>query len=216
MTPLDPDSRKRLHRHGVSNPAIEAALLMIDDIIDAGDDVVRDTGSESFDDATSKGQLHYWRARNRMSSRFQGNPTITCDETDNAFQIHVDGIKISFYSARNGIDQPNVTGSPTKKRVVDEFQMMLELDDQPQLRRLVLLHERGNDGVTRVALGVLSGAHTWRWRVTLYDRFTMDESTDTSDRGPAYDELPEAELPPMDPREDIDEQDEGSADSDPA
>lgn len=216
MIPLDPNSRKALHRHGVSDPTIDVAMLMVEDLSAAGDDVVRDTGSESFDDATSKGQLHYWRARNRMASRFQGSPTITCDETDNAFQIHVDGVKISFYSARNGIDQPNVTGSPTKQRVVDEFQMMLALDDQPQLTRLVLLHERGNDGVTRAALGALSSSNKWQWRVTLYDRFTMDESADTSDRGPAYDELPEAELPPMDPREDVDEQDEGSADADPA
>lgn len=195
---------------------IEVALLMTEDIIAAGDDVARDTGSDSFDNATSKGGLHYWRARNRVIARFNGNSTVVCDETDNAFEVHAHEVKFSFYSARHGIEHPRLIGSPTKQRVVDEFQLTFEVDDVPELKRLVLMHERSGDGVIRVALGVLRSATSWEWQVTLYDRFAMNGHDRVDERGPAYDERQEADLPPMERRLDDVRQDESSADANPA
>lgn len=201
MLPLNPHSHDALLSHGVPLPVVRVAMAMLEEIIAAGDDTVRDTGIESFDDAVSKGQLHYWRARNRIIARFAGNRFVTCDETDNAFQVHIQGVKISFYSARNGIDNPSVEGSPTKKRVVNEFQLMLDVDDPREVTQLVLIHERGDDGVTRAALGVLSSASAWAWHVTVYDRFATVEAADAAARSESYDQLPEPKLPPMKKRE---------------
>lgn len=218
MLTLDPDTAEFLKKHGVTDPVIEVTLGMTEEILAAGDDVVRDTDDDAFDDQTSKGQLHYRRSRNRIDSRYAKDPSVSCDTTDNAFQVHVDGVKVSFYSAREGLEHPKVEGSPSKKRVVDEFQMMLDVDDAPEVKRLVLMHVRGDDGVVQVALGALESSTKWAWFGTLYDRFAMDTGDVSTDHGPAYDALPEAELPPMERHRQDDQQhnDSGSVNVDPA
>ncbi len=183
-------------RH-VSDPLIDVASLMADCLSQAADDVAADTRDEAFDDTTSRGSLLYRRARNRMMTRFADDHRIVCDTTDNALHIRVGPTAISFYSARNGLDSPDVSGSRTKRAVVDESQMMFTLDDRSKIQRLVLMHEASPDGLVRAALGVLDSATTWSWRVTLFDRFALTEDAEPDTRGAPYDERPEAKLPPM-------------------
>jgi hypothetical protein len=188
----------------VSDALIEIACSMTECLHQAADDVASDTRDEAFDDATSRGGLLYRRAHNRMIGRFSGDRRVVCDTTDNAMHIRVGATAISFYSARNGLDSPNLTGSDTKRTVVDESQTMFVLDDQVAIRRLVLMHESSPDGLIRAALGVLESAKKWSWRVTLFDRFELHGDAISQSHGDAYDTRPEAELPPLRPRNAID------------
>ncbi|MCW3016733.1 MAG: hypothetical protein JWO02_3825 [Solirubrobacterales bacterium] len=200
MLPLSPTSREALHAHGVTDKLIAVALIMAECIEAAADDVANDTRAAAYDDATSRGGLLYRRARNRILRRFESEPLVSCDLTDNALHVRFGHTALSFYSAREGLEHPNVAGSNTKRRVVDESQLTLAVDDTPVIKRLVLMHESAPDGLVRIATGVLAGAQSWTWKVTLYDRYaTQATSSDAEDRV-AYDQLPEAELPELKPR----------------
>jgi len=189
-----------LREHGVPQDVVDAACAMTTCIMDAADDVASDTREEAFDDATSRGGLLYRRAHNRVLAVFDGVQTITLDRTDNALHVRVGEIAVSFYSARDGLDFPNLDGSITKRNVVDEMQMVLEVG-QPALRRLVLMHESDEDGAVRVALGVMASPRAWAWRVTMFDRFATEEPAAEGPAPTAYDDMAEPELPPMEPRE---------------
>lgn len=186
-----------LRQRHLGDSLIEVACTMTECLHRAADDVASDTRADSFDDTTSRGGLLYRRARNRMVANFLDDERVVCDTTDNALHIRVGATAISFYSARNGLDSPSVTGSQTKRSVVDESQTMLVLDDRQEIRRLVLMHEASPDGLVRAALGLLESATKWSWRVTLFDRFAADNDAQSDARGQAYDARPEAELPPF-------------------
>jgi hypothetical protein len=68
------------------------------------------------------------------------------------------------------------------------------------MRRLVLMHESAPDGLIRIGIGVLADSTTWNWNVGLYDRYADTSATEADEERVAYDELPEAELPDMQPR----------------
>lgn len=200
MLPLSPNSRSALHTHGVTGDLIEIALAMAECIEAAAEDVANDTRDAAYDDATSRGGLLYRRARNRILDRFGSEPLVTCDLTDNALHVRYGHTALSFYSAREGLENPNIAGSITKRRVVDESQMSLAVGDTPVIKRLVLMHESAPDGLVRIAIGVLASAQSWTWKVALYDRYAAEEiSSDTDDRV-SFDQQDEAELPELKPR----------------
>src|SRR4029078_3224638 len=116
------DSLRALRGHRVDDDVVAVACEMADCLREAADDVAADTRDEAFDDATSRGGLLYRRAHNRMLARFDVDDRVVCDTTDNALHIRVGATAISFYSARNGLDSPNLVGSHTKQTIVDEFQ----------------------------------------------------------------------------------------------
>lgn len=194
MITLSDDALTSLRQHHVSDEQLHVSLAMVECLRDAGDDVAADTRDEAFDDATSRGGLLYRRARNRILGRFDEDVTVTCDTTDNALHVRVGATAISFYSARAGLDNPSINGSRTKRRVVDESQMALDLEDQANIRRLVILHETSPDGLVRAAVGVLESDTKWSWYVTLYDRFALDGADKDERRGDAYDQRPEPEI----------------------
>lgn len=193
-TILSNDATTALARHHVGAPQIEVAMAMLDCLREAADDVAEDTREEAFDDATSRGGLLYRRARNRILDRFHDVLDVVCDTTDNALHVRTGDTAISFYSARNGLDNPDVSGSVTKQRVVDESQMAFDLDDQAKIPRLVIMYEASPDGMVRAALGVLESATKWAWRVTIFDRFALGEAVPPEVRVDSYDERPEPEI----------------------
>jgi hypothetical protein len=194
------DAVEALRAHGLDDNLIEVATAMASDIEDAADDVAGDTRSAAFDDSTSRGQLLHRRARNRIIARYKDNVSISCDTTDNALHIRSGQVALSFYSAREGLEHPKVSGSRTKRRVVDESQMTLNVGDRVELRRLVLLHEASDDGLVRVGVGVLASSTEWSWNICLYDRYATDAGAESKDQRAAYDQLPEPDLPELSPR----------------
>lgn len=166
-----------LRTHGLDDDLIRVATTMAEEIHAAADDVASDTRSAAYDDSTSRGQLLYRRARNRIVARFEQDLAISCDTTDNALHIRYRQTAFSFYSAREGLERPSVYGSRTKRRVVDESQMTLDVGDEIELRRLVLMHEAADDGLVRLGVGVLASSTEWSWNIRLYDRYAMPRST---------------------------------------
>ncbi len=205
ITP-SPDAIEALRAHGLGNGLIDVTTAMARDIQDAADDVAGDTRAAAFDDSTSRGQLLHRRARNRIIARYQDDTAIGCDTTDNALHIRSSETAVSFYSAREGLEHPKITGSRTKRRVVDESQLALEIGDRIELRRLVLLHEASDDGLIRIGVGVLASSTEWSWNICLYDRYGTDQSTESDEQRVPYDQLPEPELPELPPRQREDEQ----------
>lgn len=134
-------------------------------------------------------------------ARFEQDLAISCDTTDNALHTRYRETAFSFYSAREGLERPSVYGSRTKRRVVDESQMTLDVGDEIELRRLVLMHEAADDGLVRLGVGVLASSTEWSWNVRLYDRYASDEGAEVDDQRVAYDQLPEPELPELAPRQ---------------
>lgn len=196
-----PNALIALRTHGLDDDTIAIAVAIAEEIEAAADDVASDTRDDSFDDSTSRGQLQYRRARNRVIFRFEPNLEVSCDTSDNALHIRFRGTAFSFYSARDGIERPSVQGSATKKRVVNESQLMLEIGDQALTNRLVLMHESGADGLIRLGVGALANSTAWSWNVSLYDRYVAADATGQGEDRVAYDERPEAELPPLAARE---------------
>lgn len=190
-----------LRTHGLDDDLIRVATTMAEEIHAAADDVASDTRSAAYDDSTSRGQLLYRRARNRIVARFEQDLAISCDTTDNALHIRYRQTAFSFYSAREGLERPSVYGSRTKRRVVDESQMTLDVGDEIELRRLVLMHEAADDGLVRLGVGVLASSTEWSWNIRLYDRYASDEGAEVDDQRVAYDQLPEPELPELAPRQ---------------
>lgn len=77
------------------------------------------------------------------------------------------------------------------------MQMQLSID-APQARRLVLMHESDEDGMTRAALGVLRAGQEWAWSATTFNRFdTPANGVVASPPERSYEEQEEAALPPI-------------------
>jgi hypothetical protein len=207
MISPSPDAIDALRKRGLDDELIAVTAAMAGDIQDAADDVVGDTRKAAFDDSTSRGQLLYRRARNRIIARYKDDSAIGCDTTDNALHIRSGETAVSFYSARQGLEHPKITGSRTKRRVVDESQMTLDIEDRIELRRLVLLHEAADDGLIRVGVGVLASSTEWSWNICLYDRYASHQNAPAAETRVAYDQLPEPELPELPARRRETEQD---------
>jgi len=202
ITPSE-HSLKTLEANGASQLVIDVAIRMTECLRTAGDEVADSTGEDLFDDATSRGQLLYRRARNRVIAEFADDESVEVSTADNALHVLSDGCALSFYSAANGIDQPSLDAtSRTKRSVVDEMQMQLEGMGVPKARRLVLMHEADEDGLLRTAIGVLRAGHEWVWRATMYDRIAPagELASTGSERG--YEEQEEPALPPIQRRDD--------------
>jgi hypothetical protein len=161
----------------------------------------RAPNDDLFDDDTGRGQLLYRRGRNRIKEEFKDDKEIEVSTEANALHVIVDECALSFYSARNGLEHPALAAtSQTKRNVVDEMQMQISGIETPQPRRLVLMHERDEEGLVRAAIGVLISGQDWAWSATLYDRIARGENLPATTTEPSYEEQPEAELPPIERR----------------
>ncbi len=191
--------------NGASALVIDAAIRMTECLRLAGDDVAESTDEEGlFDDATSRGQLLYRRARNRILVEFADDEAVVVSTEDNALHVIVDSCALSFYSAPNGLEHPSLaTTSHTKRGVIDEMQTQLSGEglEAAALRRLVLMHESDEDGLLRAAVGVLRSRSDWAWSATMYDRIAPAADLPDTTSEPSYEEQPEAELPPIERRE---------------
>ena len=194
-----------LAANGASALVIDAAIRMTECLRLAGDDVAESTDEEGlFDDATSRGQLLYRRAHNRVLAEFADDDAVEVSTEDNALHVLVDGCALSFYSAPSGLEHPSLAAtSHTKRGVIDEMQTQLSGEGlkAPAPRRLVLLHEADEDGLLRAAIGVLRSRGSWAWSATMYDRIVPAVDLPATTGEPSYEEQPEAELPAIERRE---------------
>lgn len=192
-------SRATLLANGASELVISTVARMTECIREAAEDTADSTDDDLlYDDPTSRGGLLYRRARNRVIREFADDEDVVVSTSDNAVQVLVDGCAISFYSARDGLEQPHLArSSRTKRNVVDEMQMQLSIE-APHARRLVLMHESDEDGMTRAAVGVLRAGQEWAWSATTFNRFeTPTAGVGASSSEPSYEEQEEVALPPI-------------------
>lgn len=197
-------SKQMLARHGVSPSVINAAGRLIRCIELACDDVAETTGEDLYDDATSSGLLRHFRSRNRAIEEFADDGEVVTNTEQNTLDLLIDGSKIKFYSARNGIDSPNLLGgSRMKKSVVTEMQMQLDYGDVETTiaRRLVLMYEADDRGLQAAALGVMANENAWSWHATMFERASTLSEASSPAETPAYDEQVEPELPPIEKRQ---------------
>jgi len=203
---IEPSKRsiETLNGNGVSAAVIEVATRMTECLRLAGDDVAESTGDDLYDDDTGRGQLLYRRARNRIVVEFKEDKDVDVSTEANALHVIVDECALSFYSARNGLEHPALAAtSRTKRNVVDEMQIQMSGIETPQPRRLVLMHERDEEGLVRAAVGVLISGQDWAWSATMYDRLARGEALPATTAEPSYEAQPEAELPPIERRPEI-------------
>jgi hypothetical protein len=128
-------------------------------------------------------------------------------DIQNALRITIGDYVLAFYSAPNGVAHPDLSGpSKAKRNIVDEMQ--LQMDDTEGgvgPTRFALFYEADELGLKHTAVGVLSSAHEWYWRVTAFQR---DERGDAIADGPkatppshpSYDQQPVSDLPPLPPK----------------
>lgn len=203
MTEPSPASLAMLAAHGVSSNAIDAARRLVSCIERACDDVAETTGEDLYDDSTSCGLLRHFRSRNRAIEEFKDDGEVITNTEQNTLDLLIDGTKIRFYSARKGIDAPDLaSGGRSKKSVVTEMQLQLTCEDLEVRapRRLVLMYEADDQGLQAAALGVMQTGHDWAWRASIYERDATSASPINVPDTPAYDQQQEAELPPIEKR----------------
>jgi hypothetical protein len=202
-------SKQSLRRRGIA-PAVDAAIeFIVECLHDACALVAEDTGRDRHDDRTSKGFLRWRRGRNIIIERIaeEGPSGARVVEMESATQVDIGEYRISFYSAREGVGQPDLSGtSKTKRHVVGEMQMQLEgLPGEDGPKRLALLYEADGEGLKAVAVGVLASTHEWAWQVTAYRRDDVPATDDSQvdrhqPRHSSYDQQPVSELPPLRPK----------------
>lgn len=210
LRPLPPLSEASLQARSVPKQVILAIRLVVTCLAEMCETVAEDTGVDRYDDSTSEGQLRWRRSRNRVSfvlakQLAAGLEDAIADVSDNALVIRASDCRLSFYSARNGIDQPNLSGpSKTKSRVVTEMQMQLHGLGLPEApRRLVIVYGADGEGLTRAAVGMLETPSSWHWQVSAYVRpaLTLGQADSAIPVPPAYDEQPDLALPELELRE---------------
>lgn len=210
LRPLSPLSEASLQDRSVPQQVILAIRLLVTCLEEMCETVAEDTGVDRYDDSTSEGQLRWRRCRNRvcfvLAERLApGLEDAVADVSDNALAIRVSDCCLSFYSARNGTDQPNLSGpSKTKGRVVTEMQLQLHGLGAPEApKRLVIVYEADSEGLTRAAVGMLETPSSWHWQVSAYERpgLTLAHADGAVAVPPAYDEQPYIALPEVELRE---------------
>ena len=208
LLPLPDLTARALHDHSVASPVQLAVRLTMTSLHTACAGVADDCDMDlRHDDSTSEGQLRWRRCRNHVKKLLDkqmvaGLEDAKADVTDNALVIRVADCAISFYSARNGIDRPDLGGSSkTKRAVVTEMQMQIEGIDTPEEpTRLVVLYEADGDGLGAAVVGMLANATEWAWRFSIYDRHgfgAVERDATAEPATPSYESEPEPELPPI-------------------
>lgn len=207
LLPLPTLTSHALREHSVPEAVEHCVQLIVSCLEVACAGVADDCDAElRHDDSTSEGQLRWRRCRNHVKKLLDtkavpGLEEAVADVTDNALVVYIAGCAVSFYSARNGIDHPDLGASKTKRRVVSEMQTQIAELGAPQMpARLIVVYEADADGLSAAAVGMLRGRSEWAWRFSAYDRegfghVELEEPVLPS--VPSYDTEPEPELPPF-------------------
>ena len=207
LLPLPPLSEDALRARAVSERVMLVIRLVVTCLEDVCDSVADDTSASRFDDSTSEGQLRWRRCRNKvrhvLDEGVEGLAGVVADISDNALVIRIGDTCLSFYSARNGVDQPDLSGrSKTKDRVITEMQLQIHGLEAPEApKRIVIVYEADDDGLARAAAGVLETTTSWHWQVSTYERPGLTlHAPDSAVIPPPYDEQPDNDLPKIEPR----------------
>lgn len=150
-------SKKVLRRRGIDSRVDPVVEFVVECLHEACALVAEDTGRDRHDDRTSKGFLRWRRARNLIIERVaeEGPEGARAIDIENALQILFGDYTISFYSARDGIGQPDLSGSATKRSVVDEMQLQIAGIDGKGPTRLAILYEADELGLQGARWGYL-------------------------------------------------------------
>jgi hypothetical protein len=220
LLPLPDLTVLALRERSVTPPAELAVRLIITCLGVACAGVADDCDTElRYDDSTSEGQLRWRRCRNHVKKELDDHLVVELEEaiadvTDNALVVRAGDCAVSFYSARNGIDHPDLGGSSkTKQAVVTEMQTQiagLEAPEEP--KRLVVLYEADGEGLAAAVVGMLANPREWAWRFSVFDRegFGRVETDEPVSPPPSYDSEPEPEIPAFEVFEEDADADSGS------
>ncbi len=211
LLPLPDLTVRALRERSVAPPTELAVRLVVTCLKDACAGVADDCDSElRHDDSTSEGQLRWRRCRNHVKAildglQVAGLEDVVADVTDNALVVRAADCAVSFYSARNGIDRPDLAGtSKTKQAVVTEMQTQIAgLEPPAEPGRLVVLYEADGDGLVASVVGMLANAREWAWRFSCYVRDAdIASGLDSQQKpdSPTYEAEPEPELPAIEIR----------------
>lgn len=209
LLPLSDLTVVALREQSVPPLAQRAVQLVITCLEEACAGVADDCDTDlRHDDSTSEGQLRWRRCRNYAkklldAKAVEGLGDAVADVSDNALKIRIEGVAVSFYSSRNGIDHPDLGGSSkTKKAIVTEMQLQLDgvgVADPPN--NLVVLYEADRDGLAAAAVGMLRTETEWAWRFAAFSReghaVAGELGSPAWSTEPTYEEEPEAEIPPL-------------------
>jgi hypothetical protein len=205
LLPLPFQTERALRDRSVGPQVRLAVRLVVTCLEKACADVAEDCDRKlRHDDSTSEGQLRWRRCRNHVKllldeESVPGLEAAVADVTDNALVVRAERCALSFYSARNGTDHPDLAGqSKTKRAVVDEMQLQIEGLEAPDApKRLVVVYEADEDGMLASVVGVLSDARRWAWCLSTYEREGFGRGTPTAPVAPppTYDSEPEPMLP---------------------
>jgi hypothetical protein len=205
---LSDDTLLALRARGVDHRADRVIAFMVGCLLEGAETVAQDLGPDRYDDAVSQGVTLWRRGTNRMLRDLRrGFPELAGlrpVEESNALLVCDEEVVVSFFSARNGIDHPDLSGSGRRDRIIDEHQLQLDgMAAEQSVTRLVLLYRRDDDGLVEAGVGVMASARDLVWLVRVYLRGPDDgrpvRRTDepTSPTAPAYDQQPVPELPPL-------------------
>lgn len=209
LLPLPELTSRALRDQSVPIVAQRAVQLVVTCLEEVCSGVADDCDPDiRHDDSTSEGQLRWRRCRNYAKKlldahAIEGLEEAVADVSDNALQIRVGDSAVSFYSSRNGIEHPNLSGpSKTKRTVVTEMQLQLEGLAAPEKpHRLLVLYEADGDGLAAAAVGMLRTSTEWAWRFSAYTLrglgATGESQLPIEPIEPSYEDEPEAELPPL-------------------
>jgi hypothetical protein len=222
--PIPPLSNQALNNQNVPESVRLVIQLIVACLAEVCSGVVEDCDEDfRHDDSTSEGQLRWRRCRNYVKKLLDdkavpGLEEAVADVTDNALKVRIGDTAVSFYSARNGIDHPDLTGGRrTKKAIVTEMQQQITgLERSAPPTQLVVMYEADSDGLAAAVVGMLRNAKAWDWRFSVYERVGLgiaDVEPPANPDVPTYDAEPEAELGDFKMLDDrSDEEDRGSVD----
>jgi hypothetical protein len=205
LLPIPPLSKQALKNQSVP-PAVQLVIeLIVTCLNEVCRGVVDDCDKdERHDDSTSEGGLRWRRCRNYVKKLLDakavpGLEEAVADVSDNALKVRMGDTAVSFYSARNGIDRPDLSGGrKTKKAIVTEMQQQIVgLESTEQPRQLIVVYEADADGLAASVVGMLRSAKVWEWRYSVYERVGLgiaDTEIPANPDVPAYDTEPEPEL----------------------
>jgi hypothetical protein len=208
-----------LRRYHVDERADRIIAFMVTCLLEGADTVAEDLGPDRYDDAISQGVTRWRRGTNRMLREHRRGPSVLDGlrlvEESNALRIQDDEVVLSFFSARNGVDHPDLSGSGRRERIVTDQQLQLsDMAPEDAIQRLVLLYEGDDEGLVEVAVATLANARDPHWLIRVYARGSGDDGRRGVRRSdsdgpvpPAYDEQPVPALPPVRRKRQADEKD---------
>lgn len=211
LYPLPEAAVEALRRRNVDERADRIIAFMLTCLLEGAVTTAQDLGPDRYDDAISEGVTRWRRGSNRMvREERRGHRDIEglrVVEESNAVLVQDGDVVVCFYSARNGVDHPDLSGSGRRDRIVTEQQLQIDgMAAGTVVKRLVLLYRGDEEGLVEAAVAVMASARDPEWLIHVFQRtdggpdgwrpsIRPDDPDGT--QPPSYDEQPVPDLPPV-------------------